>query len=108
MNLLSRNRWVPAAKLRKGEHLRTPDRSIATANGGATPKNHDGWMYDLTVQDDHDFYVQPEADVRDQAATPDVAPVLAHNDVCRVLPFRFGRKTEPSSCAQRTGNDTVT
>jgi hypothetical protein len=29
--------------------------------GGAAPKVHDGWMWDLTVpgNNDHDFYVVP-------------------------------------------------
>jgi hypothetical protein len=33
--------------------------STATADGGTTPKIHDGWMWDLTVpgDNDHDFYV---------------------------------------------------
>jgi hypothetical protein len=55
----SRNKWVQAAKLRKGEHLKTPHGTVATADGGTTPKDHDGWMWDLTIpgNNDHDFYV---------------------------------------------------
>ena len=55
----SAKKWVPAAKLRKGEPLKTPNGIKATADGGTTPKVHDGWMWDLTVpgNNDHDFYV---------------------------------------------------
>jgi hypothetical protein len=55
----SQKQWVPAAKLRKGEHLQTPDGTLATADGGSTPKIRDGWMWDLTVpgNNDHNFYV---------------------------------------------------
>jgi hypothetical protein len=46
-------------QLSKGEHLKTPDGTLAVADGGTTPKVHDGWMWDLTVpgNNDHDFYV---------------------------------------------------
>ena len=27
--------------------------------GGSAPADHAGWMWDLTVQEDHDFYVEP-------------------------------------------------
>jgi hypothetical protein len=43
------HQWVSANKLSKGEHLKTPDGTIAVADGGTTPKVHDGWMWDLTV-----------------------------------------------------------
>jgi hypothetical protein len=52
----------------RGEHLKTPNGVIAVADGGTTPKVHDGWMWDLTIPGDHDFYIQ--------AATTDV---LVHN-----------------------------
>jgi hypothetical protein len=47
---------------------------LVTADGGTTPKDHEGWMWDLTVpgNNDHDFYVIP-------AQSGDV-PVLVHND----------------------------
>ena len=51
------NKWVKASALRKGEHLKTPDGADATADGGSVPASHDGWMWDLMVNDDHDFYV---------------------------------------------------
>jgi hypothetical protein len=43
----------------KGERLKAPDGTLATADGGTTPVVHDGWMWDLTVpgNNDHDFYV---------------------------------------------------
>ena len=57
-------RWVKAASLRVGEPLQTPDGRVVTAAGGSTPKDHAGWMWDLTVpgNDDHDFYVMAAVD----------------------------------------------
>ncbi|HEV3380095.1 MAG TPA: LamG-like jellyroll fold domain-containing protein [Trebonia sp.] len=54
------DKWVQAAKLRKGEHLKTANGTTAVSDGGTIPNVHDGWMWDLTVpgNDDHDFYVQ--------------------------------------------------
>jgi hypothetical protein len=65
--------WVQAAKLRKGEHLKTPDGTVAVADGGITPAVHDGWMWDLTVpgNNDHDFYVAVGA-----------SAILVHNIDC--------------------------
>lgn len=53
-----------------------------TAGEGATPKDHDGWMWDLTIRDDHDFYVLPAGGSDDTTYIVDqhgVTPVLAHN-----------------------------
>jgi hypothetical protein len=61
-------RWVKAAALRYGTHLRTPAGGYATAAGGWTPKTATGWMWDLTIPGDHDFYIDTIA-----------APVLVHN-----------------------------
>jgi hypothetical protein len=65
--------WSPASKLRRGEHLKTANGTTAVADGGTTPKVHDGWMWDLTVpgNNDHDFYVL--------AGQSRDAPVLVHN-----------------------------
>src|SRR6185437_101357 len=54
------DKWIPASHLKKGERLKTPNGTLATADGGTTPTVHDGWMWDLTVpgNNDHDFYVQ--------------------------------------------------
>jgi len=56
--------WIPSNKLTKGERLQTPDGTLAVADGGTTPKIHDGWMWDLTVpgNNDHDFYVLATSD----------------------------------------------
>jgi hypothetical protein len=54
--------WVEASKLKKGEHLKADNGQDAVADGGHTPAQHDGWMWDLTIQDDHDFYVLPARD----------------------------------------------
>ncbi|MBR7833490.1 hypothetical protein KDL01_09450 [Actinospica durhamensis] len=53
-------KWVTAAQLKPGTHLRTPDNATAvTVVAGATPAKPDGWMWDLTIpgDNDHDFYV---------------------------------------------------
>jgi hypothetical protein len=62
--------WVAANKLSKDEHLKAPNGATVTVVGGTTPKQHDGWMWDLTVpgDNDHDFYV-----------TAGSAAALAHN-----------------------------
>jgi RHS repeat-associated protein len=60
-------RWIKAAALIHGTHLRTPHGTTATVTGGWTPRHHDGWMWDLTITTDHDFYVLGEI------------PVLVHN-----------------------------
>ena len=66
----SLKQWIPAAELRKGEHLLTANGTTATADGGATTEVRDGWMWDLTIpgNGDHDFYVETGS-----------TPVLAHN-----------------------------
>jgi RHS repeat-associated protein len=51
-------RWVKAAALRYGTRLRTPVGQSAMVVGGWVPGVHTGWMWDLTVTRDHDFYVQ--------------------------------------------------
>jgi hypothetical protein len=63
--------WRPASKLKKGEHLKTPGGTLAVADGGTTPKVHDGWMRDLTVpgNNDHDFCVVASAQQDDNVAT---------------------------------------
>lgn len=73
--------WVPAAKLKKGERLKTADGTNAVANGGTTPKQRDGWMWDLTIPGDHDFYIQSGREA-----------ILVHNVVCRSLPSNTGAK----------------
>ena len=60
--------WVEAAKLHKGDELTTDDGTTVRADGGKTPAVSAGDMWDLTVPDDHDFYVMA-ADT----------PVLVHN-----------------------------
>ena len=56
-------RWTKAAALRPGDELRTPAGPTATVLGGHTPKAGAGWMWDLTVTSDHDFYVHAAADI---------------------------------------------
>jgi hypothetical protein len=63
--------WVAAAKLKKGQHLKTANGATVTVEGGTVPVRHDGWMWDLTVpgNNDHDFYVEVTT-----------ADVLVHNE----------------------------
>jgi hypothetical protein len=74
--------WRPAAKLTKGEHLKSPGGSTATVVGGTTPKIHDGWMWDLTVpgNNDHDFYVVIAGSGGVSGADTESAAVLVHNE----------------------------
>ena len=72
------DKFIPASQLKTGAHLQTPGGQVATAVGGTTPTDHDGWMWDLTVQDDHDFYVEPTAAVPQSSAAAEVS-VLVHN-----------------------------
>ena len=44
--------------LKYGTHLHTPSGRSATVVGGYTPRVATGWMWDLTVTANHDFYVQ--------------------------------------------------
>jgi len=60
--------WITAGKLHPGDHLRTADGSTATVLGGTTPESATGWMWDLTISNDHDFYVVAGS-----------TPVLVHN-----------------------------
>jgi hypothetical protein len=74
------HQWVKASALKKGERLKTPDGSDATADGGSVPAVHDGWMWDLTIQDDHDFFVESAAVVPPTSqVAPTAVPVLVHN-----------------------------
>jgi hypothetical protein len=51
------HRWTRAAALRRGDRLRTPGGRLALVITGITPKVTTGYMWDLTVLGDHDFYV---------------------------------------------------
>jgi Pretoxin HINT domain len=61
-------RWVKAGALSIGSHLRTSRGGTATVMGGYAARKRAGWMWDLTISRDHDFYI---------AAGP--VAVLAHN-----------------------------
>jgi hypothetical protein len=67
-----RGRWIKAAALHYGTHLRTPGaRDTAVVVGGYVPRQREGWMWDLTITPSHDFYVDTLA-----------AAVLVHNVTC--------------------------
>jgi hypothetical protein len=53
--------WVQAATLGHGTHLQAPTDAKVTVLHGYTPRQHSGWMWDLTVHTDHDFYVEAAA-----------------------------------------------
>jgi hypothetical protein len=105
------HQWIPANHLKTGEHLKTPNGTLATVDGGTTPKVRDGWMWDLTVpgNNDHDFYVlavpvpgRGAADVRDSLA--DDAVVLVHNATPEqkcTLTLGAGSVRKVGSCAYR-------
>ena len=84
------HQWVPASKLKKGEHLKTPDGAVAYANGGSVPADDVGWMWDLTVpgNGDHDFYVVSLANQNSDSAgsSAEAIPVLVHNNTCPTDP----------------------
>ena len=61
-------RWVKAAALGSRSRLRTPGGTTALVVGGYDPNHRIGWMWDLTVRDDHDFYIRAAGDA-----------VLVHN-----------------------------
>jgi hypothetical protein len=69
---VTRHQWIQAAALHPSDHLRTPAGAATTVIGGSTPTETTGWMWDLTIPGDHDFYIDTTA-----------APVLVHN--CRTI-----------------------
>ena len=77
------HQWIPANHLKTGEHLKTPNDTLATADGGTIPKDHEGWMWDLTVpgNGDHDFYVLPAPTTSQHTyyVMSESTPVLVHN-----------------------------
>jgi Pretoxin HINT domain len=74
---VTQRKWVKAGELKYGDHLRTPSGGTATLLGGYIPRQATGWMWDLTISGDHDFYI-------DVATTA----VLVHN--CTVSPGGVG------------------
>ncbi|MDQ2815582.1 MAG: Hint domain-containing protein, partial [Actinomycetota bacterium] len=98
-------RWVKAAALKYGTHLRTPAGSTATVVSGYAPEDRSGWMWDLTIPGDHDFYIDTAA-----------ADILVHN--CVIDPstvrysqdsatFRFGNGSTISDTAQGLREGTI-
>ena len=77
---LTAHRWVKAGQLGTGDSLRGPvGLTAVTVSGGYTPSRHNGWMWDLTVQDDHDFYVEPAVALPPSQAGPAAVAILVHN-----------------------------
>jgi len=82
VNTPSLDKWVVANKVSKGERLKTPDGTTVTVVGGTAPKQHDGWMWDLTVpgNNDHDFYVVAASGTGSLLLAPEGEALLVHND----------------------------
>ncbi len=68
---------------RKASISRPLTAPLAVADGGTTPKVHNGWMWDLTVpgNNDHDFYVLSvqTGSRRTNYVTAGGTPILVHN-----------------------------
>ncbi len=79
-------RWVKAGALRPGSLLTSDEGTRVGVVGGYVPADKAGWMWDLTVSGDHDFYVSVAN-----------ADVLVHNDSCGDLESR------PNKIADKTG-----
>jgi hypothetical protein len=90
------HRWVKAGALRYGTDLRTPDGGTATVLGGHSPRDRYGWMWDLTVPGDHDFYIDTTA-----------ADILVHNCSPPLRRYQGGvytlRDDEADEAVVRTG-----
>ena len=54
---LTADRWVMAGALRRGDHLSSLSGGTITVLGGYVPADKHGWLWDLTIASDHDFYV---------------------------------------------------
>jgi hypothetical protein len=67
------HRWVRAQHLDDGTELMSPGHAVVRVTGSRVPAVTSGYMWDLTVTSDHDFYVQTA-----------VAAVLVHN--CPTVP----------------------
>ena len=76
--------WAAVNKLSKNERLKASSGATVAVVGGTVPKQHDGWMWDLTVpgNNDHDFYV-----------VVTTASVLVHNDSCPMIGSNGARFT---------------
>jgi Pretoxin HINT domain len=87
-------RWVKAAALGYGSHLSTGGGANVTVLNGYVPAEAAGWMWDLTVASDHDFYV-------DVATTA----VLVHN--CPVSPGGVGNLADGVRMSTNDALDTA-
>lgn len=91
---LTRHQWVKAGALRYGDHLRAANGASVTVIGGRTPADAVGWMWDLTIPGDHDFYIDTAA-----------ALVLVHNCTGTRRPGTTPEKpTTPPSWVKNEGH----
>jgi RHS repeat-associated protein len=79
-------RWAKAASLRHDTRLREPGGRTAIVVSGRDAKARSGWMWDLTVANDHDFYITAAA-----------TAVLVHN--CPTNPWEDARAQRARSLA---------
>jgi hypothetical protein len=86
-------RWTFADALGADDLLRTPGRAKASVVSGQVPASATGWMWDLTIAHDHDFYI-------DVATTA----VLVHNCPSG---SRFSPNAKAKIGAQNAGEDGV-
>jgi hypothetical protein len=92
--------WVTAVDLKPGTRLRTPSGSnTAIAVVGWIPKQREGWMWDLTVPGDHDFYVKTTAgsvlvhNLTDAYIPPPPQKILPGFPNAKYIGYRGGRAT---------------
>jgi RHS repeat-associated protein len=51
------HRWTAASLLGVGNHLQSASGAHVIVTGGYAARSRSGWMWDLTIPGDHDFYV---------------------------------------------------
>jgi Pretoxin HINT domain len=120
------HRWIKASALRHGSHLRTPTGGHATVVRSWIPQQSTGWMWDLTIPGDHDFYIDtPAADIlvhncngatlhltykpgwtQDQIAAAD-AKVSALNDAAPLTVTAVERSGSAADAWRAAGKETV-
>ena len=93
--------WVMAVALGNGSKLRTPADGPANVLGGYAPKDRAGWMWDLTVHGDHDFYIEA-ATVMSLSTT-----ARSQEQVVRHVPWSLDMQNRPNSTMCSLSNSAV-
>ncbi|WP_084316499.1 polymorphic toxin-type HINT domain-containing protein [Actinospica robiniae] len=76
---ITKHAWIDAGDLHIDDQLLAADGTAVTAQGGGAPKQDEGWMWDLTISNDHDFYIVAGNDA-----------LLVHNDSCTLSQYQAG------------------